>query len=196
MGGIGDVRHDLADALDQVAARTLGRIVAHVGMLAPGDARAGIACPAQTSAQVFAPFGQRYAWASAYAAAVLFEPAGPQNRYAWLTCPPRTLARKKSRTRGWPNMFSNASATIALFSPAAALALRLWFALGRARPFGVLQAGKASHLPRGQKAPGKDIPASSAATAAAVALRDELERTMRIRFGSRLASFRESPVYT
>ena len=80
----------------------------------------------------FAPFGQRYAWASAYAAAVLFDPAGPQNRYAWLTCPPRTLARKKSRTRGWPNMFSNASATMPPLSPTAALALRLGLALGRA----------------------------------------------------------------
>ena len=46
----------------------------------------------------FGPFGHMMPCANAYAATVLFDPAGPQNKYAWLTRPDDTVARRKSRT--------------------------------------------------------------------------------------------------
>ena len=89
-------------------------------------------------------------------------------------------------------MFSNASATIAPLSPAAAFALRLGFALGSARPLGSCRLGRRRTFRAGRKLEGYRQKLGGDGSGGRLA-RDELERTMRIRFGSRLASFRKKP---
>ena len=76
-------------------------------------------------------------------------------------------------------MFSNASATIAPPTGRRVCASPGLYRPAAPSPWELLQAGKASHhLPRGQKAQEGYRGKLGGTAAAAVALRDELERTM------------------